>query len=83
MREAVAKMVFSINSEFPATACEEIIMMARTNDHLGATEFPDMAADGPIAVYSGAARTLWQVLETTTEAFPGATALDDGQSVLR
>ena len=27
-------------------------------------------------------RTLWQVLETTTEAFPGAIAIDDGQFVL-
>ena len=60
--------------------------MARPNDHLGATEFPAIAAGGPFAIYSGAtaaaARTLWQVLETTTRAFPGAIAIDDGQSVL-
>ena len=60
-------------------------MTTRPNDHLDATEFPAMATDGPFAIYSGAtaaaARTLWQVLETTAEAFPGAIAIDDGQSV--
>ena len=61
-------------------------MTARPNDRLGATEFNSMAADGPFAIYSGAAaaaaRTLWQVLEATAEAFPGAMAIDDGQSAL-
>jgi acetyltransferase-like isoleucine patch superfamily enzyme len=61
-------------------------MTARPNDRLDATEFHAMAADGPFAIYSGAtaaaARTLWQVLETTTEAFPSAIAIDDGQSAL-
>jgi hypothetical protein len=45
-----------------------------------------MAADGPFAIHSGAtataARTLWQILETTAKAFPWASAIDDGQSVL-
>ena len=61
-------------------------MTARPNDRLGATEFTAMAADEPHPIYSGAtaadARTLWQVFEATTEAFPGATAIDDGQFVL-
>src|ERR1700722_18510985 len=61
-------------------------MTARPNDRFGATEFTEMAADGPFAIYSGATaaagRTLWQVLEATAEAFPGAVAIDDGQSVL-
>jgi non-ribosomal peptide synthetase-like protein len=60
-------------------------MTARPNDRLGPTEFPEMAADGLFAIYSGAAaaaaRTLWQVLEATAEAFPGAVAIDDGESV--
>ena len=61
-------------------------MTARHNDRIGASEFPAMAANGPFAIYSGAtaraARTLWQVFETTAKAFPGAGAIDDGQSVL-
>jgi acetyltransferase-like isoleucine patch superfamily enzyme len=61
-------------------------MTARHNDRLGANEFPAMAADGPFAIYpgatAGAARTLWQVLEAMAKAFPGASAIDDGQSVL-
>jgi non-ribosomal peptide synthetase component F len=61
-------------------------MTARHNDRLGATEFPAMAADEPFAIYSGAKaatpRTLWQILETTAKAFPWASAIDDGQSVL-
>ena len=61
-------------------------MTARHNDRLGATEFPAMAADEPSAISCGAtaaaARTLWQVLETTAKAFPRASAIDDGQSVL-
>jgi len=61
-------------------------MTARHNDRLGAIEFPAMAADEPFATCSGAtataARTLWQILETTAKAFPLASAIDDGQSVL-
>jgi non-ribosomal peptide synthetase component F len=58
-------------------------MTARPNDRLGATEFTAMASDGPFAIHSGAAaRTLWQVLEITAEAFPCAAAIDDGKSVL-
>src|SRR5580700_768396 len=56
------------------------------NDRLGVTELPAMAVGGPIAPHSGApeaaARTLWQVLEATTAAFPKAIAIDDGQSVV-
>src|SRR3984957_1133206 len=86
-------MVFSIDSVFLALALarnvrhsrRKVIMTARPNNHLGTTEFPATAADGPFAIYYGAAaaapRTLWQVLETTAAAFPGATAIDDGQSV--
>ena len=46
------------------------------------------AADRPagVAVYPGtpaaAPRTLWQILETTAEAFPEAMAIDDGRTVL-
>jgi non-ribosomal peptide synthetase component F len=61
-------------------------MMAGHNDRLGASEFPAMAAYKPFAIYpratAGAARTLWQVFESTAKAFPGASAIDDGQSVL-
>jgi non-ribosomal peptide synthetase-like protein len=61
-------------------------MTARPNERLGATEFSATAADGPFAIYYGApaaaARTLWQVLEATAKAFPGAMAIEDGQSVL-
>jgi non-ribosomal peptide synthetase component F len=64
----------------------KVIMTARPDDHWGATEFSAMAADGLFAIYSRAtaitARTLWTVLESMTEAFPGATAIDDGQFVL-
>jgi non-ribosomal peptide synthetase component F len=64
----------------------KVIMTARPNDHLGATEFSAMAADGLSAIYPGAtasaARTLWQVLESMTAAFPGAIAVDDGQFAL-
>jgi non-ribosomal peptide synthetase component F len=56
------------------------------NDRLGVTELPAMAVGGPIAPHSGApeaaARTLWQVVEATTAAFPKAIAIDDGQSVV-
>ena len=56
------------------------------NDRLGATELPAMAASGAFAVHSGApaaaTRTLWQVLEASTAAFPKAIAIDDGQSVV-
>ncbi len=61
-------------------------MTARPSDRLGAAQFPEMAADGRLAIHPGAtaaaARTLWQVLEATTEAFPRAIAIDDGQSAL-
>lgn len=58
-------------------------MTALPNDHLGATEFPAMAADGPFANYYGAtARTLWEVLETAAEAFPNAIAVADGRTML-
>ena len=58
-------------------------MTALPNDHLGATEFPAMAADGPHPNYYGTtAQTLWQVLETAAEAFPNAIAIDDGRTVL-
>ncbi len=65
-------------------------MTTEYDDRLGASEFPAMAAGGPFAIYpgatagatAGAARTLWQVLESTAKAFPGASAIDDGQSVL-
>lgn len=61
-------------------------MTARPNDRLGANEFHAMAADGPHPITDGAtataARTLWEVLESMTEAFPGAVAIDDGQFVL-
>src|SRR5579863_8686740 len=56
------------------------------NDRLGATELPAVAVGGPFAGHSGAPaddpRTLWQVLEATTAAFPKAIAIDDGQSVV-
>ena len=61
-------------------------MTARPNDHISATEFSAMAPDGSHPIYSrhagAGARTLWQVLEATAEAFPGASAIDDGESVL-
>jgi non-ribosomal peptide synthetase component F len=64
----------------------KVIMTARPNERLGATELHQMVADGPFATCHGAtaaaARTLWQVLELTTEEFSGAIAIDDGQSVL-
>jgi non-ribosomal peptide synthetase component F len=56
------------------------------NDRLGATELPAVAVGGPFAGHSGAPaddpRTLWQVLEATTAAFPKAIAIDDGRSVV-
>jgi len=61
-------------------------MTARPNDRISATKFSAMAADGSHPVYSryaaAAGRTLWEVLEATAEAFPGASAIDDGESVL-
>src|ERR1700722_8271377 len=91
-------MVFPINSEFQGpglgkaraalsarAGVRKVIMTARPNERLGATNFPAVAPDEPFAIYYGAtaaaARTLWQVLEATAEAFPGAVAIDDGQSV--
>ncbi len=45
-----------------------------------------VAAAGAVAVYPEAPatepRTLWQIFEATAAAFPEATAIDDGQSVL-
>ena len=61
-------------------------MTAWPNDRIRAIEFSAMTADGSHTICSrsvaAAARTLWQVLEATAEAFPGASAIDDGESVL-
>jgi len=47
---------------------------------------PSSSETRTVAVYHGApaapARTLWQILKATAEAFPGAIAIDDGRSVL-
>jgi len=61
---------------------------ARFDADLDAADWPGASTGGICggAVYSGAPapppRTLWQILEATAQAFPRATAIDDGRSVL-